>query len=143
LYVFTRKHSGNLAVNIISCIPRSWPNKVERLLKAAQADRVLELETMHEAYTFACGRFYLAVIELTWDGDRKDKLHGAALDHLYQIKPESHLPSDLRARYLDLFDQISTRESVDRMTEDEVREASREIVNLFGALCEYEIPGPK
>ncbi|MGI9248628.1 MAG: hypothetical protein ACR2QI_06405 [Woeseiaceae bacterium] len=96
---------------------------------------------MHESYTFACGRFYLAVIELTWDGNRKDKLHGAALDHLYQIKPESHLPRELRARHLDLFDQISTRESVDRMTEDEVREASREIVNLFGALCEYETPG--
>lgn len=96
---------------------------------------------MHESYTFACGRFYLAVIELTWDGDRKDKLHGAALDHLYQIKPEAHLPKDLRARYLDLYDQISTRESVDRMSVDEVRQASREIVNLFGALCEYETPG--
>jgi hypothetical protein len=119
------------------------PIEEERYLKAVPVDRVVELGTMHEAYTFACGRFYLAVIELTWDGDRKDKLYGAALDHLYQIKAESDLPHELRARYLDLFDQISTRESVDRMTEDEVREASREIVNLFGALCEYETPGPK
>ena len=110
-------------------------------MKAVLACRDRELETMHELYTFACGRFYLAVIELTWEGDRKDKLHGAALDHLYQVKPGSHLPEDLRPRFLDLFDQISTRESVDQMTEGEVREASREIVNLFGALCEYETPG--
>lgn len=96
---------------------------------------------MHESYTFACGRFYLAVIELTWDGDRKDKLHGAALDYLYKIKSDAHLPQELRARYRDLFDQISTRESVDQMSEDEVRQASREVVNLFGALCEYETPG--
>jgi len=98
---------------------------------------------MHESYTFACERFYLTVIELTWDGDRKHKLHGAGLDHLYQIKPETQLPRELRARYRDLFNQISTKESVDRMTEDEVREASREIVDLFGALCEYETPGAK
>ena len=96
---------------------------------------------MHESYTFACGRFYLAVIELTWDGDRKEKLHGAALDHLYQINPDAHLPQELRARYRDLFDLISTQDSVDTMGEDEMREASREIVNLFGALCEYETPG--
>jgi len=95
---------------------------------------------MQESYTFACGRFYLAVIELTGDGDRKDRLHGAALDHLYQIKPESHLPADLRARFSDLWDEISTREAIDKLTGEELPVAAKEVVSLFGALCEYETP---
>ena len=95
---------------------------------------------MQESYTFACGRFYLAVIELTGDGDRKDRLHGAALDHLYQIKPEAHLPRELRPRFSDLYDEISTQEAIDRMTADEVPVAAKEVVSLFGALCEYETP---
>lgn len=96
---------------------------------------------MHETYTFACGRFYLAVIELTGDGDRKDRLHGAALDYLNQIKPEAHLPPELRARFSDLFDEISTQEAIDKMSREEIPVAAKEVVSLFGALCEYETPG--
>lgn len=95
---------------------------------------------MQESYTFACGRFYLAVIELTGDGDRKERLHGAALDYLNQINPESHLPPELRARFSDLFDEISTQEAIDNMTAEDVPQAAKEVVNFFGALCEYETP---
>jgi len=95
---------------------------------------------MHETYTFACGRFYLAVIELTGDGDRKERLHGAALDYLNQIKAESHLPPELRARFSDLFDEISSQEAIDNMSRDDVPVAAKEVVSLFGALCEYETP---
>ncbi len=93
-------------------------------------------------YTFACGRFYLAVIEMTHEGDRRERLHTAAHDHLQQINAASHLPAELQDRYTMVFDKIKERESVDLMTDDEIRDAVRELVNLFGALCEYETPGP-
>ncbi len=95
---------------------------------------------MQESYTFACGRFYLAVIELTGDGDRKERLHGAALDYLNQINPDRHLPRELRPRFSDLFDEISSQEAIDNMTSDDVPVAAKEVVSLFGALCEYESP---
>jgi len=95
---------------------------------------------MQESYTFACGRFYLAVIELTGDGDRKERLHGAALDYLNQIKPELHLPPELRARFSDLFDEIASQEAIDNMSRGDVPVAAKEVVSLFGALCEYETP---
>ena len=95
---------------------------------------------MQESYTFACGRFYLAVIELTGDGDRKERLHGAALDYLNQINPDSHMPPELRARFRDLFDEISTQEAIDNMSREDVPIAAKEVVSLFGALCEYETP---
>lgn len=95
---------------------------------------------MQESYTFACGRFYLAVIELTGDGDRKERLHGAALDYLNQINPDTHLPEELRARFRDLFDEIASQEAVENMTKDDVPVAAKEVVSLFGALCEYETP---
>ena len=95
---------------------------------------------MQESYTFACGRFYLAVIELTGDGDRKERLHGAALDYLNQVNPESHLPEELRPRFRDLFDAISSQEAVDNLTRDDVPILAKEVVSLFGALCEYETP---
>lgn len=92
-------------------------------------------------YTFACGRFYLAVIEMTHDGDRRERLHAAAKDHLHQINPESHLPPELRSRYTEVFERIIERDSLDKLTDDELRAASRELVNLFASLCEYETPG--
>ncbi len=95
---------------------------------------------MQESYTFACGRFYLAVIELTGEGDRKERLHGAALDYLNQINPDLHLPAEMRPRFSDLFDEISTQEAIDNMTSEDVPVAAKEVVSLFGALCEYETP---
>ena len=95
---------------------------------------------MQESYTFACGRFYLAVIELTGDGDRKERLHGAALDYLNQINPDTHLPESLRPRFRDVFDEISSQEAIDNMSHDDVPIAAKEVVSLFGALCEYETP---
>ncbi len=95
---------------------------------------------MQESYTFACGRFYLAVIELTGEGNRKERLHGAALDYLNQINPDLHLPAEMRPRFSDLFDEISTQEAIDNMTSDDVPVAAKEVVSLFGALCEYETP---
>ena len=77
---------------------------------------------------------------MTGDGDRKERLHGAALDYLNQINPESHLPPELRARFSDLFDEISSQEAIDNMMPDDVPLAAKEVVNFFGALREYETP---